>query len=266
MKDIKGFLDAGISVAAINYRYSTQAIFPAPFRDCARAIQYLRLRAKDWNINPEKIGATGGSAGAGISLWLAFHDDLADRQNADPVLRQSSRIQCVFGRVAQCSYDPRWIKEHVGGLAYQNGALQQLFGLKVKPEEVLTATQAFSMYKESSPINHLTKDDKAAVCLCNGGDEPNNTQPGAGIHSRKFREALKAAMDKLGLTCELVNERDSTQLEFFKKALEMVPSATRAAAPPAKEQSAPKTATDPIAKGQRVFTSVTACTSGLPTC
>ena len=92
---LKGCLDAGISVAAINYRYSTQAIAPAPFQDAARAVQFLRSKAKEWNLDPKRVAATGGSAGAGISLWLAFHDDLADPQSADPVLRQSTRLACV---------------------------------------------------------------------------------------------------------------------------------------------------------------------------
>src|SRR5689334_12091608 len=68
----------GISVAAINYRFSSQAPFPAPFHDAARAIQYLRSKAREWNLDPSRFGGTGGSAGGGLSLWLAFHDDLAD--------------------------------------------------------------------------------------------------------------------------------------------------------------------------------------------
>ncbi len=60
---LKDCLDSGISVAAINYRYSTQAIAPAPFHDGARAVQFLRSKAKDWNIDPKRFAATGGSAG-----------------------------------------------------------------------------------------------------------------------------------------------------------------------------------------------------------
>jgi acetyl esterase/lipase len=65
---LMGCLDAGISVAAINHRYSTQAIAPAPFKDSARAVEFLRSQGKDWNIDPKRFAATGGSAGALISL------------------------------------------------------------------------------------------------------------------------------------------------------------------------------------------------------
>ena len=60
---LKDCLDGGISVVAITYRFSQQAIAPAPFDDCARAIQFVRSRAKDWNLDPKRIAATGGSAG-----------------------------------------------------------------------------------------------------------------------------------------------------------------------------------------------------------
>src|SRR5205823_1565148 len=80
---IQRYLDAGISVAAINYRYVKQAaalkIEPpvkAPLEDAARALQFLRSKAAEWNLDRKRIGATGGSAGACSSLWLALHDDM----------------------------------------------------------------------------------------------------------------------------------------------------------------------------------------------
>ena len=215
---IKGCQDAGISVAAINYRLSQQAIFPAPFHDCARAVQHLRSRAKDFNLNPQKFAATGGSAGAGMSLWLAFHDDLADAKSDDPVLRQSTRLSCAIGNGCQTSYDPRWIKEHIGGKAYEHPALGQLFGVQ---GDTLTAEKAFLLYEESSPLRHLTKDD-VPVMVTYGKDDPSD-KPGAGIHNEKFGAALKEAMDKLGLACEFKAGRDSqnmkAQIEFLVKWL-----------------------------------------------
>ena len=62
-------LRRGISVAAINYRYSTQAPYPGPMMDSARAIQFLRNRAAEWNLDPKVFGATGGS---GRSRHLAL--------------------------------------------------------------------------------------------------------------------------------------------------------------------------------------------------
>ncbi len=97
--DLKKLLDSGISVASINYRFTTQAqaagIKPPvkwPLEDAARAVQFLRSKAGEWNIDKRRVGATGGSAGACSSLWLAFHDDMARPDSTDPVARESTRL------------------------------------------------------------------------------------------------------------------------------------------------------------------------------
>src|SRR5205807_10207144 len=93
------------------YRFSNQAIAPAPFQDGARAIQFLRSKAKQWHIDPKRVAATGGSAGAGISLWLGFHDDMSDPKSEDTVLRESTRLSCMAVSDGQTSYDPRFIRK-----------------------------------------------------------------------------------------------------------------------------------------------------------
>ncbi len=67
----------GISVAGIHYRFIREHRFPVPFTDSARAIQFLRHNAEKYNLDASRFAATGGSAGAGISLWLATRDDMA---------------------------------------------------------------------------------------------------------------------------------------------------------------------------------------------
>ena len=89
---IRESLAAGVSFMAINYRFRPSAPIQDILRDCARAIQFVRAKARDYGIDPARIASYGGSAGATSSLWLAFHDDLADPRAADPVLRESSRI------------------------------------------------------------------------------------------------------------------------------------------------------------------------------
>jgi acetyl esterase/lipase len=126
---LKVCLDAGISCAAINYRYTTTAPFPGPMHDSARAIQFIRSKATEWNIDPKRIAAYGGSAGAGISMWLAFHDDLANPHSEDPVLRQSSRLTCAGSIGGQSTYDPLKIKELIGGRAWQHPALLPFYNL-----------------------------------------------------------------------------------------------------------------------------------------
>lgn len=65
---VKECLQSGISVAAIHYRFVTTHPFPAPQHDGGRAIQFLRHQAKQWNIDPTRIAAYGGSAGGPTSI------------------------------------------------------------------------------------------------------------------------------------------------------------------------------------------------------
>jgi acetyl esterase/lipase len=214
-------LENGISVAAVNYRLSPEVSFPAHYRDCARAIQVLRHRAKEWNLDPKRFAATGGSAGAGTSLWLGFHDDLADPKNEDPVLRESTRLSCMAVQGAQSTYDPRVIKEIVGGRAHEHPALPDFYGLK--PDE-LNSPKAHKVYVDASPITHLSPGDPPAWMFYSEprGPLPNDARPGQGIHHINFGTDLKERMDKLGIECIVrhADERvDQTKemVAFFKK-------------------------------------------------
>jgi hypothetical protein len=223
---LKECLDAGISVAAISYRYSTQAIAPAPFQDGARAVQFLRSKAKEWNLDPKRVAATGGSAGAGISLWLAFRDDMADPKSDDPVVRQSTRLACAAVFNGQTSYDPRFIRQLFPGKdIYKIGALRQLFGVDLNKLDDLPA-EKYKLFEEVSAIPHLTKDDPPVLLSYSSPMDAEITSEGIGIHHPLFGKALKDKMDALHIPCELYagNKRigggtPMRTIEFLKKYL-----------------------------------------------
>jgi hypothetical protein len=105
--DIRAFLEAGIAIATINYSFID--IKPPfddigvikPLEDSARALQFLRYHYQSLNLDPEQVASYGISAGASTSLWLGTHDDLADPDNADPVLRESTRLKAVAALFTQ---------------------------------------------------------------------------------------------------------------------------------------------------------------------
>jgi len=111
---IQACLDAGVSFMAINYRFRASAPIQDILRDCARSIQFIRANAGKYNVDPARIASFGGSAGAGTSLWLAFHPDLADPKNPDPVLRESSRIIAAGANNTQATYDVTKWEEFLG--------------------------------------------------------------------------------------------------------------------------------------------------------
>lgn len=159
---VKTFLDNGISLVTINYRLMAQAnaqkVTPpvkAPLEDAARALQFVRSKAKEWNIDKTRIGATGGSAGGCSSLWLAFHDDMADPKSSDPVARESTRLFCAAVDGAQVSLDPKDVREWLPNYTYGAHA----FGMKSLDEVEKSRDKLAEWIKEYSPIAHVTKDD-----------------------------------------------------------------------------------------------------------
>jgi acetyl esterase/lipase len=216
---------SGISVAAANYRLSNVAPYPAQMLDCARALQFLRFHAGRYNIDSARVGAFGGSAGAGISQWLGYHDDLADPSNSDPVLRQSTRLAAVAPFNAQSSYDPRFIQKLMNTNQI-HPALVSLFGM-ISPSDV-DNPKFYPLFEDSSPINHLTADDPPILVYFSQRNDPlpENSPGEQHIHHPKFGFALKEKADRLGVACTLILREDHPQgfpvdrfVEFFRTRL-----------------------------------------------
>jgi acetyl esterase/lipase len=166
------FLDKGISVVAINYRYVKQGAedkveppVKASVGDAARALQFVRSKAAEWNLDKKRIGATGGSAGGCSSLWLAFHDDMADPNSKDPISHESTRLYCAAVDGAQTSLDPKELREWMPNYGYGAHA----FGLPNFQALYDNREKVLNWIKEYSPIEHVTKDDPP-IGLFYGGD------------------------------------------------------------------------------------------------
>lgn len=198
-KTLREFLQAGISVAAVNYRYTSTAPLPAAYLDSGRALQFLRAKAAEWNLDPARVAAYGPSAGGGITLWLGFHDDLADAASADPIARQSTRLVALGSFAGQCTYDPHWIREHIGESAYRHTLFVWAFG--VKKQEDLDNPKLQKAYDEMSPITHLGAGDPPVFQYFTEPDTPvpADAKTGQGIHHPIFGHRLKSAMDAAGI-------------------------------------------------------------------
>jgi acetyl esterase len=193
---------AGITVASINHRYSTQAVYPAPYLDAVRALQFLRMHAQEYNLNPKAVALAGGSSGADISLWIGFHDDMAERQSDDPVKRESTRVSAIGASAAQSDLDPRVVRKLVGESPNVMAAIRQLWGLR--PDEVDTE-QAYKLYHETSPLTYLTKDDPPVFLSYYVPNQPITPQTTdiERIHHPAFGFYLKERMDQVGVECIL---------------------------------------------------------------
>lgn len=174
----KRYNDAGISLVAINYRMVTEAaekgIDPPvkwPLEDAARALQFVRSKAKEWNLDKVRIGATGGSAGGCSSLYLLYHDDLADPKSSDPVARESTRLFCAAVDGAQTTLDPKALREWMpnytyGGHAFAivgpDGKRDAGFNTYLaKRDELLPKINTYS------PMAHVSKGDPPVFLFYN---------------------------------------------------------------------------------------------------
>jgi len=199
-------LQAGISVAAVDYRYYQEAPMPAALHDCRRAIQFVRSKAKEWNLDKSRAGAFGGSAGAVASMYLAFHDDMANPESSDPVERESTRLIAVATSSGQTTLDTKWWAENVPGWSKtegvkSNGHAYRRWGCSEADFPALIA--------EGSALSLISKDDPPI--LMTYGMKPDDPVPadrraatGWKVHNVAFGVAMKKKMDALGIESILV--------------------------------------------------------------
>ena len=203
----KKCLKNGISAVSANYRFvkSEDVTIREVMHDGARVIQFIRSKAKEWNIDPTRIALSGGSAGGNMSLWLALHDDLADPTSKDPLSRFSTRVTCVVAIDAQTSNDVNFIRKNIGGKSSIHRAVTLMYS--VDTIEELEEPENLKMMEEFSAINHTTKDDPPIYLSY-------TRAPGEGLlsektptfisaHSATFGLLLKEELVPLGIECHV---------------------------------------------------------------
>jgi acetyl esterase/lipase len=199
-------LSHGISAASANYRL----VGPEGIRilesmhDGARVVQFLRSKAKEWNIDAELIGLSGFSAGGCIAVWIALHDDLAKPESSDPVQRYSSRVTFAIGHGTQTTVDPPVILAEIGGNKKVHECIPAAYDV-ASVREVSVNARAREIAAECSAINHATRDDPP-LYLQYLAAPPENQYPetapiGRSIHSAKFGLLAKEKLDPLGVEC-----------------------------------------------------------------
>ena len=197
--DIESWLAKGVSVASIDYRYSTDAILPAPVYDAAHAVQFLRYKAAELSIDPLRIALQGGSAGGCSALWILFHDDLANPESSDPVLRESSRVQGAYAQFPQTSIDPETLNAWIGEPAASYPMIYRSVGAVSYAAMMQNYSRYKALFAEFSPINHMDADDPPLYI-----DYSKNlmtlppSDAATAIHHGQFGIKLKEKADAIG--------------------------------------------------------------------
>ena len=188
---VPGWLTQGVRnntyhVVSVEYRFTDVASHPAQTDDCLRAIQFVRHNAVAWNVNPERIGVTGGSAGGHLSLWVALHDDVAQADADDPVGRLSSRVQCAVSFAGPTDWSLLETIDH------HHPAFRQLIGSE--PGTPFDQLDANTM-RDTSPISFVSDDDPPIMQVQGDSDA---------LVPVEHAKRMHAQLEKAGVVSELV--------------------------------------------------------------
>jgi len=173
----KKISEKGMLAATVSYRLAPKSVWPAMLDDVQTAVRYLRANAKQYNIDPNRIGAAGASAGGHLALMLGVRDT---RDKATPFYPTvSSRVSAVFDIFGPTDFSD-FPKDFDGMFALVLG----------KPRK-----DADSEIRDASPISFVDK-HSAPVFIYQGMTDP--------LVNFKQSKKLEDRYRKLGLKVEAV--------------------------------------------------------------
>lgn len=171
------FLNRGYTVFAVVHGSQPRYAIPDVLRDMNRAVRFIRYHARDYGIEPDQLGITGGSAGGHLSLMQGTAGDAGDPNAKDPVERTSSRVQAVA-----CFYPPTDFLNYgkPGENAIGRGILAGFkppFDFHEQDpqthvfERVTDESRILELGRQISPINHVSADDPPTLIIHGDADK-----------------------------------------------------------------------------------------------
>ena len=177
----------GYVVASINYRLSQEAIFPAQIEDCKAAVRFLRAKAKEYSIDPDRIGVWGDSAGGHLSALMGTSGGVAELEGkVGDHPGQSSRVQAVcvyFGPIDFIAIMSQ--KSDIKRGSAEAPESQLLGGPTLEHQELAI---------KACPLTYVTKDDPPFL-IVHGEKDPRVP--------REQAEALRDALKGVGVEATL---------------------------------------------------------------
>jgi acetyl esterase/lipase len=170
--------------ASIEYRLSSEAKFPAQIEDCKAAIRFLRSRAKEYGIDPDRIGVWGPSAGGHLVALLGTSGDVKELEGKGGSAEFSSRVQAVvdwFGPTDFLKMGKNKIDHDAA-----NSPESLLVGGPIQENKEKVAA--------ANPITYVSKDDPPFLVIHGDKDD---------LVPLSQSELLHAALEKAGVPSKL---------------------------------------------------------------
>jgi acetyl esterase/lipase len=174
---VKPLTDRGYTVFAVVHGSQPRYTVPEIIQDMNRAVRFIRYHAKDYGIDPDRIGVTGASAGGHLSLMLGTAGDTGDLQAKDPVDRVSSRVQavaCFFPPTDFLNYGKPG-KEMIHATDHDR-RFRPAFDYRELDKEsnvsvpIADPKRLQEIARQISPISHVTPDDPPTLIIHGDAD------------------------------------------------------------------------------------------------
>jgi acetyl esterase/lipase len=187
---------AGIACATVDYRHSLEAPFPAQLHDIKAAVRYLREFAGDLNIDPDRFGAWGESAGGHLVALLGLTGNRGDLDGGLGVQGHPSSVSAVvdfYGVSSLVDIPPINIPDELFPPALTAAVPP---GRSLQPENMLVGgSDDPELLAAASPVSYVTAD--AAPFLLVHGDSD-------GLVPHSQTDLLAAALAKANVEHEVV--------------------------------------------------------------
>jgi len=172
----KALAARGFVAVTVSYRLSGEARFPAAIQDCKAAVRWVRAHAKEYGVDPKRIGAAGLSAGGHLVALLATSAGVVELEGEGGNADRSSAIQAAVPMGAQTDF----MSERNREVSAQRDIWQAFLGgsQEQQPER----------YRLGSPLTHLDAGDPPVLFMSGEFNDPST-------HADKFR----ARMTELGI-------------------------------------------------------------------
>jgi acetyl esterase/lipase len=195
------FKRRGLAVFSIEYRLGVDGGFPENIRDCRNAIRFIRQNAKRFNIDPERIDVTGGSAGGHLSLMVAMvPENFADGGPTSRLEGVSARVSGSFSYIPPTDFVRFWnqgpddvVTNEEGKISFRGPDDKIPYDsrprLRVLFHGVTPDTEEHeALYTSMCPMGQVRK-DVPPLLICDGERDP--IVPG--LHGKALYTKLRAA-------------------------------------------------------------------------
>jgi acetyl esterase/lipase len=174
--DVDELLKRGYTIFAVVHGSQPKFTIPEILEDMHRAVRFIRYHAKDYSIDPNRIGITGGSAGGHLSLMQGMAGNGGDKNAKDPIDQTSSRVQAVACFMPPTDFlnygKPGEIALGCGILAGEKAAFDfhELDPARGYFVPVTDVGKILEIGRQISPITHVSADDPPTLIIHGDAD------------------------------------------------------------------------------------------------